>query len=316
MQRYRTVSEYWKKKFKERVYRISIDAGFTCPNRDGTKGFGGCIFCDEAGARPHYVEPELSVREQVKQGIVRLKGRGIEKFIAYFQAYTNTYAPVEILKQKYNEALSFPEVVGISISTRPDCIDEDIIDLLSEISKHHYTIVEVGVQSIHQKSLDFLKRMHTVEESEKNIKQFKAKKGIEVVAHLIIGIPGETDDDIIETMEKISSWGVDGVKLHHLYVVKGTILEKMYRKDQIKVYETPEEYAKIAIKSILHLSPEVVIHRLAGYATKDILIAPEWTSNRFIAKQIIDRIMDRYDLYQGGLYGGSRGTTKIKKHHK
>jgi len=306
MQRYRTVSEYWKRKFGERVYRISIDAGFTCPNRDGKKGFGGCIFCDEAGARPHYVEPDLSVKEQVRLGIKRLKERGIEKFVAYFQAYTNTYAPVKILQEKYNEALSFPEIVGISISTRPDCIDGDIMDLLSEISKHHYTIVEVGVQSIHQKSLDFLGRMHTVEESKEAITQLKAKKGIEVVVHLIVGIPGELDDDIIETMETISNWGVDGVKLHHLYVVKGTILEKMYRKNKVKLFETPEDYAKIAIKSILHLSPKIVIHRLAGYATRDILVAPEWTSNRFIARQIIDKMMDRYDLYQGKLYSGGK----------
>ncbi len=287
MPSYRTVGEYWKSKFGEKVYRISIDAGFTCPTRDGTKGKNGCIFCDEKGNRPHYVEPSLTVSEQVKAGIERLKKRGISKFIAYFQAYTNTYAPTSILRKKYYEALKFPEVVGISISTRPDCINEENLDLIEEIAKDYYTIIELGVQSVHQKSLDRVSRSHSVEDSREAIKMIKERGNIEIVAHLIIGLPGEDEDAIIETADTIREWDVDGVKLHHLYVVKGTVLEKEYREGKIKVFENPKEYARIARKVIEHLSPSIIIHRFQGYAPKEELIAPDWTSNRFIARQLI-----------------------------
>jgi radical SAM protein (TIGR01212 family) len=282
-----TIGEYWKKKFKEKVYRISIDGGFSCPTRDGSKGKLGCIFCDEHGSRPHYVEPFLSVSEQVKSGIDRLKKQGINKFIAYFQAYTNTYAPVATLKSKYYEALVFPEVVGISISTRPDCINNENLELIYEISREYYTIIELGIQSIHQKSLDRVGRMHTVEDSHRATRMIHERGNIEIVAHIIIGLPGEDESDIIKTADALREWGIDGVKLHHLYVVKGTILEKEYKEGKVKVFEDPGEYAKIARKFIEHLSPTTIIHRFQGYSPKEYLVAPKWTSNRFIARQLI-----------------------------
>jgi hypothetical protein len=285
-----TVGEYWKKKFKEKVYRISIDAGFTCPTRDGSKGNYGCIFCDERGSRPHYVEPSLSVSEQVKSGIKRLKKHGINKFIAYFQAYTNTYAPVSILRGKYYEALGFPEVVGISISTRPDCINNDNLDLISEIARDYYTIIELGIQSVHQKSLDRVGRMHTVEDSRRAVKMIQERGNIEIVAHIIIGLPGEDESHIIKTADTLKEWGIDGVKLHHLYVIKGTVLEKEYKEGKVKVFEDPVEYAKIASKFIEHLSPTTIIHRFQGYSPKEYLVAPKWTSNRHIVRNILLRM--------------------------
>lgn len=283
----KTVGEYWKEKFGEKVYRISIDAGFTCSTRDGTKGRNGCIFCDERGSRPHYVEPSLSVSEQLKTGIKRLKKRGINRFIAYFQAYTNTYAPIPILKNKYYEALGFPGIVGISISTRPDCIDEEKLDLIEEIGKDYYTIIELGVQSVHQKSLDRVGRCHSVEDSREAIKMIHERRNIEIVSHLIIGLPGEDEDAIMETADTLREWDVDGVKLHHLYVVKGTVLEKEYKEGKVKVFEDPAGYATIAKKVLEHLSPSTIIHRFQGYAPKEELVAPKWTSNRFIVRQLI-----------------------------
>ncbi|MCK4572015.1 TIGR01212 family radical SAM protein [candidate division WOR-3 bacterium] len=283
----RTVGEYWKEKFGEKVYRVSIDAGFTCPTRDGTKGRNGCIFCDERGSRPHSVEPSLSVSEQLETGIKRLKKRGINRFIAYFQAYTNTYAPASTLKKKYYEALKTPEIVGISISTRPDCIDGENLDLIEEIGKDYYTIIELGIQSVHEDSLVRIGRMHTVEDSREAIKMIHERRNIEIVAHLIIGLPGENEDDIIETADTIKDWEIDGVKLHHLYVIKGTVLEKEYKEGKVKVFEDPAGYATIAKKVLEHLSPSTIIHRFQGYAPKEELVAPSWTSNRFIIRQLI-----------------------------
>ncbi|MCK4421815.1 TIGR01212 family radical SAM protein [candidate division WOR-3 bacterium] len=282
-----SVGEYWEGRFGGKVYRISIDAGFTCPNRDGTKGKNGCTFCDERGSRPHYVKPSLSVSEQVREGIKRLKERGINRFIAYFQAYTNTYAPPSVLREKYYEALEFPEILGISVSTRPDCINEENLDILEEIAEKYYTLIELGIQSVHQKSLDRINRMHSVEDSERAVKMIHNRKNIEVLAHLILGLPGEKEEDFFKTADAISKWGIDGIKLHHLYVVKGTALAREFMQGKIKVFQTPEEYARVAREVIQHLPPSIIIHRYSGYTPKEQLIAPAWTSNRFIARQLI-----------------------------
>lgn len=282
-----TVGQYWEKKFGEKVYRISIDGGFTCPTRDGTKGVGGCYFCDEAGSRPHYIDSSDNIGKQIDTGIKRLRDRGINKFISYFQAYTSTYAPVSVLRKKYFSALSHPDIVGISVSTRPDCINRENVNLLKEIGEKYYTIVELGVQSVHQRSLDIAGRKHTVEDSKVAIELLKKAGNIEVVAHVIIGLPGESEEDIIETARVISKWGIKGVKLHHLYIVKETSFAKDFRSGKIKVFEEPEDYAKIAKKFIKNLSEGIIIHRFSGYASRERLIAPLWTSNRHIARQLI-----------------------------
>ncbi len=301
MQRYRSLSSYLKEKFGEKVYRVSIDAGFTCPNRDGTLAYGGCIFCDEAGSRARYVEPQLPIREQLVKGMDFIGRRfGARKFIAYFQAYSNTYAPIEKLREIYSIPLEFPEVVGISISTRPDLVSEDVLTLLDELSDKVHVWLEIGVQSFHYRSLVKVRRFHGVAESIDAILRAQ-KHRVEVVTHVILGLPGETVREMIETARILSALGVNGVKMHHLYVVKNTDLAKLYENGKVKVFDTPEDYAKVAALFIAHLSPEIVIHRLAGRAPADMLIAPEWTSNKFAPIQAIQKELQDKNLYQGKL---------------
>jgi radical SAM protein (TIGR01212 family) len=282
-----TVGQYWKEKFGEKVYRVSIDGGFTCPTRDGTKSLGGCYFCDEEGSRVRFVAPSDSIEKQVGNGIQRLRKRGINKFIAYFQSYTGTYAAVDILREKYAKALAHPDIVGISISTRPDCIDEENVTLLNEIAMKKYTLVELGIQSVHQRSLDIIGREHTVKDSRKAVEMLKEKGNIEVVAHVILGLPGESKEDMIETARVISSWGIDGVKLHHLYIVKNTPFFKEFQNGNIKVFEKVEDYGEIAKEFMQNLSENIVIHRFSGYANSKRLVAPLWTLNRSIARKFI-----------------------------
>ncbi len=282
-----TVGQYWEEKFGEKVYRVGIDGGFTCPTRDGTKGMGGCYFCDEEGSRGSYIMPSDGIEKQIEAGICKLKKRGINSFISYFQSYTSTYAPVDVLREKYSLALSHPDVLGISVSTRPDCINKKNLSLLNEIASEYYTIVELGIQSVHQKSLDITGRKHTVRDSKEAVRMLKKSGKIEVVAHVILGLPGETENDMIETAKVLSSWGVHGVKLHHLYIVEGTPFSKKFLNGDIRVYENPEDYAEIAKKFIKNLSDNIIIHRFSGYANGKRLIAPQWSSDRHIARNLI-----------------------------
>ncbi len=283
----RTVGQYWKEKFGEKVYRVSIDGGFTCPTRDGTKGYGGCYFCDEEGSVIHNNESPDDISIQIEKGISRLKKKGINKFIAYFQSYTSTYAPVDILRKKYSSVFTHKGVVGISVSTRPDCVNEENVNLLYEVANQYYTIVELGIQSVHQRSLNFSGRKHTVLDSKRAVRILKQKAGIEVVAHVILGLPGETKQDMIETAKTISEWGIDGVKLHHLYIVENTLFAREFRNGNIEVFEEVEDYVEIAREFLDNLTENIIIHRFSGYAAEDRLIAPDWTSNRHIARNLI-----------------------------
>ncbi len=296
--RYNSFNEHLKKLFGEKVYRVAIDAGFTCPNRDGLLATGGCIYCDEVGSRASYVEPEIPITEQLKMGMELLGNRyKVQKFIAYFQSFSNTYAPLEKLRNLYEEALSVEGVVGLSISTRPDLLPDEILDLISEISKKTYLWLEIGVQSMHFRTLKKIKRFHGVAEIIDAVLRAK-KRGIRVLAHVILGLPGETETEMLETARAISALGIDGVKMHHLYVVEGTELAKIYRMGKLKVYETPEEYAKIAVKFLENLSPRIIVHRLAGKAEKG-LIAPKWTSNKFLGIQAVEKLLEELNTHQG-----------------
>lgn len=283
-----TVGQYWKEKFGEKVYRISIDGGFTCPTRDGTKATGGCYFCDEEGSRVKNNNSSTDTIEgQIRTGKSRLKRKGINKFIAYFQSYTSTYASPKVLREKYTSALNSKDIVGISVSTRPDCINEENVDIFNELAESYYTIVELGIQTVHQRSLDITGRKHTVLDSEKAIKILKEKGNIEIVAHVILGLPGETKEDIMDTAKTLAKWGIDGIKLHHLYIVENTDFAKKFRNGDIEVFEEPEEYVETAIDFLKNLPEGIVVHRFSGYASKKRLIAPNWTSNRHIARTLI-----------------------------
>lgn len=298
--RYNSFNSHLKKIFGEKVYRVAVDAGFTCPNRDGLLAYGGCIYCDEAGSRASYVEPKKSIIEQLQKGIELLSRRyNVRKFIAYFQNFSNTYASVERLKDLFEKALSVNGVVGISISTRPDLLPDEILDFLGEYSQKTYLWLEIGVQSIHFRTLKKIKRFHGVAEIVDSILRAKLRK-IKVLAHVILGLPGESEFEMIETARVLSALGIDGIKMHHLYVVEGTELAKIYRAGKLKVYKTPEDYAHVAVKFIEHLSPHIIIHRLAGRAEKG-LIAPRWTANKFLGIQAIEKLLEENNTYQGRL---------------
>jgi radical SAM protein (TIGR01212 family) len=297
--RYNSLSVHLKKVFGEKVYRVSLDAGFTCPNRDGTRGLGGCIFCDAGGSRAGYVDPEVPVLEQLRKGM-ELIGRstGARKFIAYFQAFSNTYAPVDRLEKLYRSVLQFPEVVGISISTRPDLLPDDVLDLLEDIAKEKYLWLEIGVQTMKEETLKILNRGHGVKENYDSIIRSTRRPHIRVLAHFILGLPGESLEDMLFTAKELSHLGIHGIKMHHLYVVRDTVLEKMYRMGEVKVYEDVNEYAEIAVKVLEVLPPRVIVHRLQGFA-REGLVAPSWTSNKFIATQLIEKLLVEKNTWQG-----------------
>jgi hypothetical protein len=277
---YNSLSYFLKQKFGEKIYRVSIDAGFSCPNRDGTKGVGGCIYCNEKGARAGYVNPDVDVKEQIRRGMEIIRGRyKAKKFIAYFQAYSNTYAPVEKLREIYAPALEFPEIAGISIGTRPDCIDNEKLNLIEEIAQRKYTIIEYGVQSMKKTSLETISRAHGVDDTIRAINDTKKRKNIDILAHLIFGLPGETKDDMTETVRILVELGVTAFKFHHLYIEKGTALEKLYNCGLYSPLGL-DEYTDILSEVISIIPPRVVIHRLFGQCDRENLIAPLWTIDK------------------------------------
>ncbi len=299
--RYNSFSEHLKKEFGEKVYRVAVDAGFTCPNRDGLLATGGCIYCDEAGSRASYVEPRIPVKQQLLSGMQTLGQRyNVRKFIAYFQSFSNTYGKPEKLRKLFNEALSVEGIVGLSVSTRPDLLPDEILDVIEEFSKRTYLWLEIGVQSVHLRTLKKIRRFHGVAEIVDSIVRARARN-IRVLAHVILGLPGEAEFEMIETARVLSALKIDGIKMHHLYVVEGTELEKIYRAGKLKVYETPEEYARIAVKFLENLAPTIIIHRLAGKAERG-LIAPEWTRNKFLGIQAVEKLLKELDTYQGRLF--------------
>lgn len=297
--RYHSLNAFFKNKFGEKVYRVSLDAGFTCPNRDGTKGTEGCIYCGEEGARASYVNPAKSVREQLIDGMEIIKRRyKAEKFIAYFQAYTNTYAPADKLKSIYNKALSSPEVIGISVGTRPDCIDEEKINMLESITEKKLVIIEYGIQSMKAETLKLINRGHTVENSVNSIRLTKNKKGIYVLAHVILGLPGEDFSDMENTVKALVNLCVDAFKFHHLYIEKGTFLESMYRNKTLKLLSL-EEYTDILCRLLPIIPENIVIHRLFGQCSKENLIAPLWTLNKAKNIALLDRLLKEKNIMQG-----------------
>ncbi len=302
MNYYRSFSSYLKDKFGEKVYRISLDAGFTCPNRDGTLGYGGCAYCSPLGSWNRNLA-RMTLDDQVKDGKERVKRRyGAKKFIAYFQAYTNTYAPVEELKRIYDSVLlKSDDFVGLAIGTRPDCIDDEKLEMISEYKKMGYEVwIEYGLQSSNEKTLKLINRGHGVDvfiDAVKNTKMY----GILVATHVIIGLPGEGRKDIMETAKLVSSLPIDGLKLHNLNIVKGTLMEKWYRKGRVKELSL-EEYSNLVVDFLEIISPEVVIQRLIAESPKDILIAPFWPLDKSRAIDFINETFKERKSYQGKLY--------------
>lgn len=296
--RYNQYSAHLKSKFGVKVYKITLDAGFSCPNRDGTIALNGCIFCDDGGSFSQAHSNELSIEEQLENGIETLSNRfKAKKFMSYFQAYSNTYKPVEELEKIYNSALNHPDIVGISIGTRPDCVDSEKLKLISQFKDDYYTWIEYGLQSIHDKTLKAINRGHNFDCFLKAYEQTK-DFGINVCAHVILGLPGETRDDMLKTAEKLAELKVDGVKIHMLCALKGTKLSKIYETGKIS-FMSEEDYIQIVCNFLEILPAETTIHRLAGNGLKKNLIAPRWIGKKLDCLNQIDRELEKRDSYQG-----------------
>jgi len=297
-QRYNPFGPYMKKKFGTSVYKVSVDAGFSCPNRDGTISTTGCIYCNNDSFRPGSCKPALSISEQIRNGIYQIKKRyKAEKFLVYFQPYTNTYASVAKLKHLYKEALSEPYVIGIAIGTRPDCIDEEKIMFLSELAKKYFILIEYGMQSIYDRTLEFINRGHDYSTFLKALYMTK-DKGIYIGAHVIVGFPTESKEEILLMADEVSRIPVDFLKIHHLQVIKDTPLEIIYRENPFHLFSY-EEYIDFITDFIGRLSPRIILQRLFANAPDNILIAPRWEKGRQEILRDIEKQIELRDIYQG-----------------
>ena len=295
--RYNQFSAYLKNKFGAKVYKITIDAGFSCPNRDGTISSGGCIFCDEGGSFAQAHSNLLSIEQQVITGAQTLKQRfKAQKFMSYFQAYSNTYKPTNELEKIYKSALNHPDVVGISIGTRPDCVDEEKLSLISDISKDYYTWLEYGLQSSHAKTLLKINRGHDFDCFLKAYEKTKTK-GINVCVHVIFGL-WETQEEILQTAQTLAKLGIDGIKIHMLCALKDTKLAKIYEAGQIN-FMNEDEYVKLVCDFLEYLPQNTTIHRLAGNGLKKNLIAPKWLGAKLDCLNKIDREFLNRNSFQG-----------------
>lgn len=283
---YLSFNKYLKDKFGQKVYKISLDGGFTCPNRDGKAGTRGCIFCSKGGSGDFAESREMSITEQIESGKKKVE-RKIKsgKYIAYFQAFTNTYAPVEILRQKYEEAINHPDIVALSIATRPDCLGDDVLRLLDEMNKIKPVFVELGLQTIHQKSAKYIRRGYDLSVYDKAVRDL-TKIGVNVVVHVILGLPNESENDMLETVKYVCESGANGIKLQLLHVIDGTDLAKDYEKGLFKTLEF-DEYVNLIVKCVKIIPKDIVIHRLTGDGAKKDLIAPLWSADK---KRVLNAI--------------------------
>ncbi|MFQ5956349.1 MAG: TIGR01212 family radical SAM protein, partial [Candidatus Brocadiales bacterium] len=282
-----------------KVHKIPIHAGFTCPNRDGHRGGGGCTYCANESFSPNARGPSIPpIKEQIRKGKDFLRHRyGAEKFIVYLQAFSNTYADIQTLRSRYDEAMGEEDVIGLSIGTRPDCVSDEALELINSYTDTHHVWIEYGLQSIHDHTLKRINRCHTYQEFEDTVYKTKAL-GINVCAHVILGLPGEDHSDMMATACKVSSLGIDGIKLHHLYVAKNTALEKEYRLGKVKTLAM-EEYVSIASDFLENLSPDVTVQRLVGDTHGDSLVSPLWPASKAEVVRAITGELRHRDSFQG-----------------
>ena len=297
------LNDFLKEKFNEKIYKVSLDGGFTCPNRDGKVSRGGCIFCSENGSGDFTVTKLKSIHEQIEEQIdlVSKKYKG-DKYIAYFQNFTNTYAEVSYLRKIYQEALSHEKIVGLAIATRPDCLGDDVLELLAELNKKTFLWVELGLQTVNDDVAKYFNRAYETgiykEASEK-----LNRLNIKFVTHIIIGLPKEENDDYLKTAIFAQNCGTWGIKLHLMYVVKNTPLEKLYLNGGLKV-NTKEEYIEKVINILENISPEIVVHRLTGDGDRETLVAPLWSIKKIDVLNSIHKELKKRNTYQGKLYYG------------
>jgi radical SAM protein (TIGR01212 family) len=296
--RYVSFTDHLRQTFARRVHKVCIDAGFTCPNRDGTLAVGGCIYCNNVSFSPG--NRRLSVTEQVERGKRFLRQRyGAEQFIAYFQAYTNTYGDVRLLQGLYDEALACEDVVGLSVGTRPDCVPDAVLDLLADYASRTYLWLELGLESGHDQTLALLNRGHTVAAFDEAVRRAQ-QRHLRLCAHVILGLPGESPAAMLDTARHLAALRLEAVKLHHLHVVRHTALEKMYRRGEITLLSL-EEYATLVVDCLEVLPPDMIIMRLMGDAPRATLVAPSWSLQKQAALRRIAQELARRDTYQGKL---------------
>ena len=298
-ERYKHLNKYLINKFGERTLKICIDGGFTCPNRDGTISTGGCIFCSEKGSGD-LINYNKSISKQVTDYFLSYRSERANKFIAYFQNFTNTYDSIQNLKSKYDSALIDNRIVGLEIATRPDCINEDICKLLKSYSSKYYVCVELGLQTSNDDTGILINRGYSSNQFIEAVKLLN-KYNIDVVAHIMIGLPGESIEDLKNTVKFLNNVNIQGIKIHSTYVIKNTYLANMYfNGDYVPI--TLDYYLNALTFVITHISPDVVIHRISGDAPKDLLIAPEWNLHKKWVLNGLDKILRENDLWQGKYY--------------
>ncbi len=295
---YYSLDYYLKETFGEKIYKVALDGRMTCPNRDGTLDTRGCIFCSQGGSGEFAIKCETSITEQINQGIAFLQKQPKycgKRYIAYFQSYSNTYAPVSHLRSIYREALEHPQVAALSIATRPDCFSPEIFHLLEECNKIKPVWIELGLQTIHETTADYIRRGYPLQVFEDTLKELQIRN-IDVITHVILGLPGESKEDILKTIHYLNEKGIQGIKLHLLHVLRETDLAK--ELEHLSIY-SQEEYIDLLLTCIAHLSPEIVIHRLTGDGSKELLLAPLWSGNKRKVLNEIAHQLKVQKIYQG-----------------
>lgn len=303
LERYKHLNKYLKDKFGERTLKICLDGGFTCPNRDGRVGYGGCAFCSERGSGEHIIADNIS--NQVKNYFTSYKAERANKFIAYFQNFTNTYDSIENLKMKYDAALIDDRIVALAIATRPDCISEDVCKLLKSYSERYYVWVELGLQTSNENTGKIINRCYTDEQFSAAVSLLN-KYNIDVVTHIMVGLPGENFDDIKNTVNFINNHSIQGLKIHSTYVVKNTRLADMYFNGKYTPISL-EYYLDCTCYILTHISPDIIIHRVSGDAPKDLLIVPDWNLHKKWIINGLDKLLRDKDFYQGMDYKKKEG---------
>lgn len=295
---YHSLDYMLRERFGEKVYKVTLNGGMSCPNRDGKLGTRGCIFCSAGGSGDFAADSSLSITKQIDRQISILSAkRPIHKYIAYFQAFTNTYAPVEYLEKIFTEALAHPGIAALSIGTRPDCLGKDVVTLLSRLNRQKPVWVELGLQTIHEKTAAYIRRGYPLSCFEDAVRRLRSED-IEVIVHTILGLPGESTQDILNTMKYLNHQDIQGIKLQLLHVLRGTDLASDYEKGLFCTYER-DEYISLVISCLEHLRPDMVIHRITGDGPKDLLISPLWASRKREVLNLLHHQMKENHNYQG-----------------
>lgn len=299
--RYFSYNHYLRHRFGRRIHKVSVDAGFTCPNVDGTVAVGGCNFCDNRSFSPSRRLPRTDIAGQIDEGIRRIKRRyKVDDFIAYFQPATNTYAPVAKLRTLYEQALAAPQILGLAVGTRPDCVPNDVLDLLEELAAQTYVAVEYGMQTMHDRSLDWMNRGHHHAAMIDAVERSRGR-GFEVCAHAILGIPGESHDDMLATAREIARLNVDAVKLHNLYAVKGTPLGEQVERGEVTLMER-DDYVRTVVDVLELLPPTMIVERVSGESPPNFHLGPAWCLDKVDVRRALEAEFSRRDTWQGRCY--------------